>query len=118
MLGLSESLDVWGTFYFGVHAIVIALYLVCQAIPAKKVGNQRGLPGRSKRGGVAAARESCSSILHLPHGIARSIREGIVGRHRVHAAHQEYRGSKAQKDPPPSCDGGWVIGRVALCLTC
>eukprot|EP00903_Cladosiphon_okamuranus_P019810 g18207.t1 len=37
MLGLKESLDVWGTFYFAIHAIVIGLYLVCQVIPTKKV---------------------------------------------------------------------------------
>ncbi|CAM9465871.1 unnamed protein product, partial [Hapterophycus canaliculatus] len=37
LLGLPESLDVWGTFYFGIHALVVGLYLVCQFIPAKKV---------------------------------------------------------------------------------
>ena len=37
LLGLEESLDVWGTFYFGIHLIVIGLYLVCQVIPTKKV---------------------------------------------------------------------------------
>lgn len=37
LLGLPESLDVWGTFYFGIHALVISLYLVCQVVPAKKV---------------------------------------------------------------------------------
>eukprot|EP00752_Nemacystus_decipiens_P014687 g13083.t1 len=36
MLGLEESLDVWGTFYFGIHLIVMGLYLVCQVIPTKK----------------------------------------------------------------------------------
>lgn len=37
LLGLEESLDVWGTFHFGIHLIVIGLYLVCQVIPTKKV---------------------------------------------------------------------------------
>lgn len=37
LLGLTESLDVWGTFSFGIHALVVGLYLVCQLIPAKKV---------------------------------------------------------------------------------
>ncbi|CAM9814250.1 unnamed protein product, partial [Ectocarpus sp. 12 AP-2014] len=37
LLGLTESLDVWGTFSFGIHVLVVALYLVCQIIPTKKV---------------------------------------------------------------------------------
>ncbi|CBJ26622.1 acyltransferase [Ectocarpus siliculosus] len=36
LLGLTESLDVWGTFSFGIHALVVGLYLVCQMIPTKK----------------------------------------------------------------------------------
>lgn len=39
VLGLEESLDVWGTFYFGIHALVVGLYVVCLVIPTKKVSN-------------------------------------------------------------------------------
>ncbi|CAM9628376.1 unnamed protein product [Ascophyllum nodosum] len=39
MLGLVESLDVWRTFYFGIHAMAIVLYLICLCIPTKKVTN-------------------------------------------------------------------------------
>lgn len=37
MLGFPESIDVWGTFYFGVHVAAVVLYLVGQIVPTKKV---------------------------------------------------------------------------------
>lgn len=37
ILGLPESMDVWGTFYFGVHVILVVIYVMCQFIPTKKV---------------------------------------------------------------------------------
>eukprot|EP00904_Undaria_pinnatifida_P005433 jgi/Undpi1/2019/HiC_scaffold_12.g05405.m1 len=40
ILGLPESLEIWGTFYFGVHAISLALYVVCMVVPAKKIAKK------------------------------------------------------------------------------
>lgn len=40
ILGLSESLEIWGTFYFGVHAVSLGLYVICMLVPAKKIAKK------------------------------------------------------------------------------
>lgn len=50
MLGLSESLDVWGTFYFSVHVMMAVLFVLAQIVPTKKVKDWRCCDQRKEFG--------------------------------------------------------------------